>query len=129
MRPLLTLSALSFVLAATASLAAGWVPVQRLDASGLAPGSPAPSSPAPGGPAPTGAALHVGEADAELVARMVRGDRTAVALLYQRHQGPLFGLARSMSRAIASQCLFCSKHVFRYADHSGISPNRSMNMT
>ncbi|MEY4545819.1 MAG: hypothetical protein RL685_2014 [Pseudomonadota bacterium] len=30
---------------------------------------------------------------------MVRGDRTAVALLYQRHQAPLFGLARSLLRS------------------------------
>ncbi|MEY2934782.1 MAG: hypothetical protein RL033_5531, partial [Pseudomonadota bacterium] len=39
--------------------------------------------------------------DVELVARMVRGDRTAVALLYQRHQAPLFGLARSLLRSAA----------------------------
>jgi RNA polymerase sigma-70 factor (ECF subfamily) len=32
---------------------------------------------------------------------MVRGDRSAVALLYQRHQAPLFGLARSMLRSAA----------------------------
>ena len=39
--------------------------------------------------------------DVELVARMVRGDRSAVALLYQRHQAPLFGLARSLLRSAA----------------------------
>lgn len=39
--------------------------------------------------------------DVELVARMVRGDRLAVALLYRRHQGPLFGLARSLLRSAA----------------------------
>jgi len=37
--------------------------------------------------------------DAELVARMVRGDRSAVALLYERHKLPLFALARGMLRS------------------------------
>ncbi len=39
--------------------------------------------------------------DPELVARMVQGDRTAVAELYERHKLPLFALARSMRRSAA----------------------------
>jgi RNA polymerase sigma-70 factor (ECF subfamily) len=39
--------------------------------------------------------------DAELMDRMVRGDRSAVALLYERHKLPLFALARSMLRSAA----------------------------
>lgn len=63
----------------------------------------APVSPSTGaGAARPGAPGSAGDvSDVELVARMVRGDRLAVALLYQRHQGPLFGLARSMLRSSA----------------------------
>jgi len=39
--------------------------------------------------------------DPELVERMVRGDRSAVALLYERHKLPLFALARGMLRSTA----------------------------
>ncbi|MEO8179951.1 MAG: sigma-70 family RNA polymerase sigma factor [Deltaproteobacteria bacterium] len=39
--------------------------------------------------------------DPELVERMVRGDRSAVALLYGRHKLPLFALARGMLRGTA----------------------------
>jgi RNA polymerase sigma-70 factor, ECF subfamily len=39
--------------------------------------------------------------DPELVERMVRGDRSAVALLYERHKLPLFALARGMLRSAA----------------------------
>jgi RNA polymerase sigma-70 factor (ECF subfamily) len=42
-----------------------------------------------------------GPSDVELVARMVQGDRSAVAVLYERHKLPLFGLARGMLRNAA----------------------------
>jgi RNA polymerase sigma-70 factor (ECF subfamily) len=63
---------------------------------------PAPSESergAPGGP-PSGS-VPAPLSDAELVARMVRGDRSAVALLYERHKLPLFALARGMLRSAA----------------------------
>jgi RNA polymerase sigma-70 factor (ECF subfamily) len=61
----------------------------------VAPSSPASDATSASASPADGAALD----DVELVARMVRGDRTAVALLYQRHQAPLFGLARSLLRS------------------------------
>jgi RNA polymerase sigma-70 factor (ECF subfamily) len=71
-------------------------------ASAAGHGAQAVASPAPGGAAVPGTPGSGDEAsDAELVARMVRGDRSAVALLYERHQAPLFGLARSMLRSAA----------------------------
>jgi RNA polymerase sigma-70 factor (ECF subfamily) len=53
----------------------------------------------PGGP-PSGS-VSAPLSDAELVARMVQGDRSAVALLYERHKLPLFALARGMLRSAA----------------------------
>ena len=71
----------------------------RVSAPHPAAQKPAPSEPerdAPGS-APSGSVSEP-LSDAELVARMVRGDRSAVALLYERHKLPLFALARGMLR-------------------------------
>jgi RNA polymerase sigma-70 factor (ECF subfamily) len=75
-------------------------------------GSPPSESPSSGGPASGrpvsddrvsaddgGGATE--PSDPELVARMVQGDRSAVALLYERHKLPLFALARGMLRSAA----------------------------
>lgn len=68
---------------------------------------PAPKPVAPSSPATDGASVSAARGDdaeltdVELVARMVRGERTAVALLYQRHQAPLFRLARGLLRSAA----------------------------
>jgi RNA polymerase sigma-70 factor (ECF subfamily) len=43
--------------------------------------------------------LDSADADAGLVARMARGDRSAVADLYERHAGRLLALAQSMLRS------------------------------
>jgi len=68
---------------------------------------PASGGPVSGGPV-SASSVAAGDgggaadpSDPELVARMVRGDRAAVALLYERHKLPLFALARGMLRSAA----------------------------